>query len=87
MEFQRRYSIPLICRDVAPGGARYFPSHDGLWQGMIFFSFFTASYAMQTILQEDEEGTLARLFTTPTPRSSILAGKFLAVFFTVIIQG
>jgi len=38
-------------------------------------------------LQESEEGTLARLFTTPTDRTTILAGKFLAVLFTVIIQG
>ncbi len=54
---------------------------------LIFFSFFTGAYAMMSILQESEEGTLARLFTTPTNRTSILAGKFLAVFFTVMIQG
>ncbi len=54
---------------------------------MIFFAFFTAAYAMASILREDEEGTLARLFTTPTERANILAGKFLAVFLTVILQG
>jgi ABC-2 type transport system permease protein len=54
---------------------------------MIFFSFFTGSYAMMSILQESEEGTLARIFTTPTNRTTILAGKFLAVLFTVILQG
>lgn len=54
---------------------------------MIFFAFFTGAYSMMSILREDEEGTLARLFTTPTDRTSILAGKFLAVFFTVILQG
>jgi ABC-2 type transport system permease protein len=54
---------------------------------LIFFSFFTGAYAMMSILQESEEGTLARLFTTPTDRTTILAGKFLAVLFTVIIQG
>lgn len=54
---------------------------------MIFFSFFTGAYAMMSILQEDEEGTLQRLFTTPTSRTVILAGKFLAVFLTVLIQG
>jgi ABC-2 type transport system permease protein len=54
---------------------------------MIFFAFFTGAYSMMSILNEDEEGTLARLFTTPTGRTSILAGKFLAVFFTVILQG
>jgi len=54
---------------------------------MIFFAFFTASYAMMSILREDEEGTLSRLFTTPTHRTSILMGKFVAVFITVILQG
>jgi len=38
-------------------------------------------------LEESEEGTLARLFSTPTDRTSILAGKFAAVFFTVVLQG
>jgi ABC-2 type transport system permease protein len=54
---------------------------------MIFFAFFTGAYSMMTVLQESEEGTLARLFTTPTSRTSILTGKFVAVFFTVILQG
>ena len=54
---------------------------------MIFFAFFTGAYSMMSILREDEEGTLARLFTTPTDRASILTGKFVAVFITVILQG
>jgi ABC-2 type transport system permease protein len=54
---------------------------------MIFFAFFTGAFAMMSILQEQEEGTLARLFTTPTERTLVLAGKFLAVFLTVCLQG
>lgn len=54
---------------------------------MIFFAFFTGAYSMTSILKEQEEGTLARLFTTPTERTSILTGKFLAVFMIVILQG
>jgi ABC-2 type transport system permease protein len=54
---------------------------------MIFFAFFTGAYSMMSILREDEEGTLARLFTTPTDRTKILLGKFLAVIITVILQG
>ncbi len=54
---------------------------------MIFFAFFTGAYSMMSILREDEEGTLARLFTTPTRRTSILTGKFVAVFITVLVQG
>ncbi len=54
---------------------------------MIFFAFFTGAYAMMSILTEQEEGTLARLFTTPTNRTLVLAGKFCAVFLTVVLQG
>ncbi|HSJ88014.1 MAG TPA: ABC transporter permease [Anaerolineales bacterium] len=54
---------------------------------MIFCAFFTGAYSLRSILREDEEGTLARLFTTPTDRTSILTGKFVAVFITVILQG
>jgi len=53
---------------------------------LIFFSFYTGAYSMMSILQEEEEGTLARLFTTPTNRTAILTGKFLAVVLTVIGQ-
>jgi len=54
---------------------------------MVFFAFITAAYAMMSILREAEEGTLARLFSTPTERTNILIGKFLSVFITVLIQG
>lgn len=54
---------------------------------MIFFAFFTGGYAMMSILQEQEEGTLARLFSMPINRTRILAGKFLAVVLTVTVQG
>jgi ABC-2 type transport system permease protein len=54
---------------------------------MIFFAFYTGAYTTTSLLEEKEEGTLARLFSTPTPRSTVLAGKFLAVFVTVVVQG
>ena len=54
---------------------------------MAFFAFFTGAYSMMSILREEEEGTLARLFTMPVGRTSILAGKFIYVFLSVIIQG
>jgi ABC-2 type transport system permease protein len=53
---------------------------------LIFFAFFTAASTAQTLLTEQEDGTLARLFTTPTPVSTILGGKFLAVGLTVLVQ-
>jgi ABC-2 type transport system permease protein len=53
---------------------------------MIFYAFYTGTASAQSILQEDENGTLPRLFTTPTTQSTILGGKFLAVGITVLIQ-
>ena len=53
---------------------------------MIFYAFFTGANSSQTILAEADAGTLPRLFTTPTPISTVLGGKFLAVFITIIIQ-
>ncbi len=53
---------------------------------MVFFAFITASSSAESLLREQEEGTLQRLFTTPTLQSTILGGKFLAVFLTVLVQ-
>src|SRR5512146_2095236 len=53
---------------------------------MIFFAFNTGSSSAQSLLKEEEEGTLPRLFTTPTPQVTILTGKLLAVFLTVCMH-
>ena len=53
---------------------------------MIFYAFYTGTATAESILREEEERTLPRLFTTPTPQSTILSGKFLAVFLTVLVQ-
>ncbi len=53
---------------------------------MIFYAFYTGVSTAESILQEDEQRTLQRLFTTPASRNAILSGKFLAVFLTVSIQ-
>ncbi|MBC8450257.1 MAG: ABC transporter permease [Chloroflexi bacterium] len=53
---------------------------------MIFFAFFTGANTAESIIREDEEGTLARLFSTPVPRAVILGGKFVAVFIVLAIQ-
>jgi ABC-2 type transport system permease protein len=53
---------------------------------MLFFMLFGAATPARSILDEHREGTLPRLFTTPTPRSAILGGKYLAVFLVVLVQ-
>jgi ABC-2 type transport system permease protein len=52
----------------------------------IFYAFFTGTYTSNTILKEEEEGTLARLFSTATPRSTILLGKLLAATLIISVQ-
>ena len=68
--------VPLLVRIIGPimGGM------------MIFYAFYTATASAETLLQEDEIGTLPRLFTTPTSQATILGGKLLAVLLTVTIQ-
>jgi ABC-2 type transport system permease protein len=53
---------------------------------MLFFMLFGAATPARSILDEHQQGTLARLFTTPTPRGVILGGKCIAVFLVVLIQ-
>lgn len=58
-----------------------------IFTGMIvMYSFYTGTAAAQSILREDETQTLPRLFTTPTAPAHILAGKYLSVLITVVIQ-
>lgn len=68
--------IPLVMRIIGPilGGM------------IIFYAFYTGTATAESLLQEDEIGTLPRLFTTPTPQATILGGKLLAVLLTVTIQ-
>jgi ABC-2 type transport system permease protein len=53
---------------------------------MIFYAFYTGTASAESIIREEEERTMPRLFTTPTPQAIILAGKFLSVFLTVLVQ-
>jgi ABC-2 type transport system permease protein len=53
---------------------------------MVFFMFFGASNVARTILTEERDGTLPRLFTTPSSKPAILGGKFASTFLTVLVQ-
>jgi ABC-2 type transport system permease protein len=53
---------------------------------MVFFMFFGAGNVARTILTEDRDGTMPRLFTTPTRHGTIIAGKFVSTFVTVLAQ-
>jgi ABC-type Na+ efflux pump permease subunit len=53
---------------------------------LVFFAFFTGASALQSILTEDERGTLQRLFTTPTSHLSIIAGKYGSTLLLLVVQ-
>jgi len=53
---------------------------------MVFFAFYTGAYTALSLVREHEDGTLARLFTTPVGRARILGGKMLSVVGTVAMQ-
>ncbi|MFZ5879272.1 MAG: ABC transporter permease [Chloroflexota bacterium] len=53
---------------------------------LVFYAFYTGTAVAESILKEEEERTLPRLFTTPTPQATILTGKLLSVFLTVLVQ-
>ena len=74
---------PSEAEPVSQGAGMMGPIMAGM---LIFFAFFTGASTAESIIREDEEGTLARLFTTPTPRAVILGGKFTVVFITLVVQ-
>ena len=52
----------------------------------IMFLMFTVTYGGRSLLVENRNGTLARLFVAPTPASNILLGKGLGIFLTAVAQ-
>jgi ABC-2 type transport system permease protein len=81
-------AIHITSPTGASGQAKSAPTMMGpIMAGMlIFFVFFMGANGAESIIREHEEGTLARLFTTPVSALQILAGKFVGVFVTLVIQ-
>lgn len=62
-------------------GIRQLDATTYLAAGMaVFFMFFTVQSGVIGLLEEEREGTLARLFAAPIGRSSVLAGKAILSF-------
>lgn len=53
---------------------------------MVFYAFFTGVNVLNTVLTEQENGTLQRLFTTPTSYLTIFSGKFIAALLILTVQ-
>ena len=52
----------------------------------VFYVFFTGASTAQSLISEEEKGTLSRLFTTPTPRATVLGGKLTSGIFMIVVQ-
>jgi ABC-2 type transport system permease protein len=52
----------------------------------VFFLFFTVQFGVTGLLEERNDGTLARLLAAPIPRASILGGKLLTSFLLGVIS-
>jgi ABC-2 type transport system permease protein len=52
----------------------------------VFFLFFTVQFGVTSLLQERNDGTLARLLAAPISRTSILAGKVLTSLLVGLIS-
>jgi ABC-2 type transport system permease protein len=52
----------------------------------VFFLFFTVQFGVTSLLEERNEGTLARLLAAPISRASILGGKLLTSFLLGVIS-
>jgi ABC-2 type transport system permease protein len=52
----------------------------------VFFLFFTVQFGVTSLLEERNDGTLARLLAAPIRRGSILAGKLLTSFLLGVIS-
>jgi ABC-type multidrug transport system permease subunit len=53
---------------------------------MIFYVYYTGTAGALSILLEQEQGTLQRLFTTRTTPTVVMQGKMLAILLTTILQ-
>jgi linearmycin/streptolysin S transport system permease protein len=77
---------PVAVRDVS-AQTRELDQKSFFAAGMaVFFLFFTVQFGVTSLLEERNEGTLARLLAAPISRASILGGKLLTSFLLGIIS-
>lgn len=79
-------AAPLAVRDVSTT-TKELDQKSFFAAGMaVFFLFFTVQFGVTSLLEERNDGTLARLLAAPIPRASILGGKLLTSFLLGIIS-
>jgi ABC-2 type transport system permease protein len=71
---------PLALRDVS-AATKELDQKSFFSAGMaVFFLFFTVQFGVTSLLEERNDGTLARLLAAPISKGSILAGKLITSF-------
>ena len=79
-------SSPLAVRDVS-AATKELDQKSFFAAGMaVFFLFFTVQFGVMSLLEERNDGTLARLLAAPISRGSILAAKLITSFLLGVIS-
>ena len=79
-------AAPVAVRDVS-AKSKELDQKSFFAAGMaVFFLFFTVQFGVTSLLEERNEGTLARLLAAPISRASILGGKLLTSFLLGVIS-
>jgi len=79
-------TAPVAVRDVS-AQTRELDQKSFFAAGMaVFFLFFTVQFGVTSLLEERNDGTLARLLAAPVSRASILGAKLLTSFVLGVIS-
>ena len=79
-------AVPVAVNDVS-AQTRELDQKSFFAAGMaVFFLFFTVQFGVTSLLEERNDGTLARLLAAPISRASILGGKLLTSFLLGVIS-
>jgi linearmycin/streptolysin S transport system permease protein len=79
-------TAPVAVQDVS-AKSRELSQKSYFAAGMaVFFLFFTVQFGVTSLLEERNDGTLARLLAAPISRGSILGGKMLTSFLLGLIS-
>jgi ABC-2 type transport system permease protein len=81
-----RAAVPVAVNDVS-AQTKELDQKSFFAAGMaVFFLFFTVQFGVTSLLEERNDGTLARLLAAPISRASILGGKLLTSFLLGVIS-
>jgi ABC-2 type transport system permease protein len=79
-------AVPVAVSDVS-AKSKQLDQKSFFAAGMaVFFLFFTVQFGVMSLLEERNDGTLARLLAAPISRATILGGKLLGVFLLGLVS-